>query len=98
MIWYDTRNDASSATSQLFYSFSMDGGRNFLINNQASPAFDQSPGYPTQNKLGDYIDIKSDIEVAHIIYAATFNDEQDVYYLFAEPILDEEVFADGFEN
>ncbi len=98
VIWYDTRNDPSSNTSQLFYSYSMDAGRNFLPNNAASPAFDQSLGYPTQNKLGDYIDMKSDMGGAHIAYAATFNGEQDVYYLYAEPTLLEDFFTDGFES
>lgn len=98
VIWYDTRNDATSSTSQVFYTFSNDRGQNFMPNMVATPAFDQSLGYPTQNKLGDYIDMKSDLDGAHIAYAATFNGEQDVYYLFAEPELTEEFFTDGFEN
>lgn len=98
VIWYDTRNDVSANTSQLFYAYSMDGGRNFLPNNEASVAFDHSLGYPTQNKLGDYIDMKSDNAGAHITYAATFNGEQDVYYLFAEAALPNQFFRDGFEG
>ncbi len=98
VIWYDTRNDTNNSTSELFYTYSVDAGQNFLPSVAASPAFDQSLGYPTQNKLGDYIDMKSDENGAHIAYAATFNGEQDVYYLFALPQLSEDFFRDGFEN
>jgi len=100
VIWNDTRNDASAETSQLFYTWSADGGESFAANQVASPAFDQSlgyPGTPPQRKLGDYYDMVSDNNGADIAYAATFNGEQDVYYLRAEPDV-EVILRDGFED
>ena len=100
VIWNDTRNDPTSETSQLFYTYSTDGGESFAENQVASPAFDQSlgyPGTPPQEKLGDYYDMVSDNQGADIAYAATFNGEQDVYYLRAEPQL-EVLLVDGFES
>ena len=38
-------------------------------------------GWPNQSKIGDYYDMISDELGAKIAYAATFNGEQDVYFL-----------------
>jgi hypothetical protein len=81
VIWNDTRNDPLSATSELFYSFSCDDGATWTSNIPVSPAFNQSLGYPQQNKLGDYYDMISDNAGASVAYAATFNGEEDVYFL-----------------
>ncbi len=80
-IWLDTRNDGTDGTSQLFYAYSKDFGENWLGNIPVSIAFDQSLGYPSQNKLGDYFDMVSDNEGVNIAYAATFTGGQDVYFL-----------------
>jgi len=85
VIWNDTRADPVSNHSELYYSFSNDGGQRFTPNQVASPQYDQSLGYPVQRKMGDYYDIVSDNGGAHIAYAATFNGEEDVYYLHATP-------------
>ena len=81
VIWNDTRNSPSASLSELHYSSSTDGGVTWTPNVAASPAFDHSLGYPQQNKLGDYYDMVSDDVGAHVAWAATFNGEQDVYYL-----------------
>lgn len=80
-IWNDTRNDPTVTFSELYYSFSVDGGLTWSANQAISPAFNHSLGYPQQNKLGDYYHMVSDISGADLAYAATFNGEQDVYYL-----------------
>jgi len=85
VIWNDTRADPISNHSELYYSFSNDGGQSFTPNQVVSPQYDQSLGYPVQRKMGDYYDIVSDNGGAHIAYAATFNGEEDVYYLNAKP-------------
>ncbi len=96
VIWNDTRNAGGDVDSELFYSSSTDGGQTWSANEAVSPAFDPLLGWPQQNKLGDYYDMVSTNDAAHVAYAATFNGEQDVYYL---RILTEEiVFADGFES
>jgi hypothetical protein len=51
------------------------------LNEALSPPFDPHVGWPQQEKLGDYYDMVSQDSVVHVAYAATFNGEQDVYYL-----------------
>jgi hypothetical protein len=43
--------------------------------------FDSHVGWPNQNKLGDYTHSISDNGGVNLAYAATFNGEQDVYFL-----------------
>lgn len=93
MIWYDTRSHQTielPRTSEVYYSYSYDGGLTFSKEQAISPKFYHSLGYPVQQKLGDYIDIVSDNGGAHIAYAATFNGGQDVYYVYARPSVHEE--------
>lgn len=80
-IWNDTRNDPGNFLSEVFYSFSLDAGQTWSVNIPVTPAFDPSLGYPQQNKLGDYYHMVSDNGGADLAYAATFNGEEDVYYL-----------------
>jgi hypothetical protein len=81
VIWNDTRNDPSTTYSELYYSTSSDGGESWSANVPLSIPFNHFLGYPQQNKLGDYYDMTADAVGAHVAYAATFNGEQDVYYL-----------------
>src|SRR5206468_454748 len=91
-VWYDTRNAANNTDSQLFYSFSMDGGVTWSANVAVSNPFNPFEGYPNQNKIGDYITIVSDATGGNVAYAATFNlnpnrsqHEEDVYYVRVSP-------------
>jgi hypothetical protein len=81
VIWNDTRNSGRANMSELFYSFSTDGGDTWSPNTELSPVFNSWIGWPQQNKIGDYYDMISDDVGAHLAWAATFNGEQDVYYL-----------------
>ncbi|MHC4219794.1 MAG: sialidase family protein [Planctomycetota bacterium] len=81
VVWNDTRNSGVDNISQLFYSFSTDGGATWSVNEPISGSFNSHLGWPQQNKLGDYYHLKSDKVGAHLAWAATFNFEQDVYYL-----------------
>ncbi len=80
-VWNDTRNTGKDYMSELFYAYSTDGGETWSKNVPVSPAFDSYIGWPRQDKLGDYYDMVSDELGAMVAYAATFNDEQDVYFL-----------------
>ena len=80
-VWLDTRNAANNTDSQLFYSNSTDGGDTWSSNIALSNSFNPFVGYPNQNKIGDYITIVSDNTGSNVAYAATFNGEEDVYYL-----------------
>ncbi len=81
VVWNDTRNATSGYDSELFYSFSTDGGLTWSVNEPISPAFDPNIGWPNQNKIGDYYEMVSDRLGADLAWSATFNGEQDVYYL-----------------
>jgi len=89
VLWNDTRNAFSQnpavVQSQLFFASSYDNGRSFTRNRPASPLFNQYLGYPQQDKLGDYYDLIGANDGSHLAWAATFNNEQDVYYLHAKP-------------
>ena len=80
-MWYDTRNAANNTDSQLFYSWSTDAGVTWSPNVAVSNSFNPFEGYPNQNKIGDYITIVSDNTGGNVAYSATFNGEEDVYYL-----------------
>lgn len=87
-VWNDTRNDATPSTptfSELRYSWSLDGGTTWAASEVVTPAFNHFLGYPQQNKLGDYYDMESDNAGADLAFAATFNGEQDVYYVRLTP-------------
>ena len=81
IIWNDMRDDSDGTMSAMFYSNSTDGGLTFSENVQVTPAFNSLIGHPNQDKMGDYYDMRSTNDAVHIAYAATFNGEQDVYYL-----------------
>lgn len=82
--WNDTRRSANNSLSELYYSWSGDGGLTWAANRPISPQFNQSLGYPQQNKMGDYIAMVSLDEGACIAYTATFNGEEDIYFVRAE--------------
>ena len=84
-VWLDTRNSGNNFDSQLFYSYSRDGGDTWSPNVAVSDLFDPSLGYPNQNKMGDYITIVSDNGGGNVAYAATFNSEEDIYYVRVAP-------------
>ena len=91
-VWFDTRNAANNTDSQLFYSYSTDGGVTWSPNVAVSDAFTPFEGYPNQNKIGDYITIVSDNTGGNVAYSATYNfnpsrgqHEQDVYFVRVSP-------------
>jgi hypothetical protein len=91
-VWLDSRNAANNIDSQLFYSYSTDGGGSWAPNVAVSDSFSPLEGWPIQNKIGDYITIVSDDTGGNVAYAATFNfnasrgqHEQDVYFVRVSP-------------
>ena len=85
-VWLDTRNAANNTDSQLFYSYSSDGGNTWSPNVAVSNSFNPFLGYPNQNKIGDYITIVSDNTGGNVAYTATFNNEEDIYYVRVAPV------------
>jgi hypothetical protein len=84
-VWLDTRNAANNTDSQLFYSYSTDAGMTWAPNVAVSSSFNPFLGYPNQSKLGDYLTIVSDNTGGNVAYAATFNGEEDIYYVRVAP-------------
>jgi len=82
-VWNDTRSTGGVNRSELYYAYSLDGGHTWSENTPVSPMFDSRLGLPASpfDSLGHYYHIASAVDAVHVIYAATFNGEQDVYYL-----------------
>src|SRR6202162_3828413 len=89
-VCYDTRNAANNTDSQLFYSFSTDGGVTWSANVAVSNSFNPFLGYPNQNKMGDYITIVSDNTGGNVAYAAFFFLEEDIHYVRVGPTAPQE--------
>ncbi len=87
VIWLDTRDNPGSNLSALYYSNSMDGGLTWSQNERLSDFFDPHVGWPQQDKMGDYFHMVSDSSGAMLAWAATFNNEQDVYYSYIAPTI-----------
>ncbi|MFK5855602.1 MAG: T9SS type A sorting domain-containing protein [Bacteroidota bacterium] len=86
-VWLDTRNapGINMFISELYYSYSIDQGVTWSVNEKLSEAFDPHVGWPNQNKMGDYFHMISDDNGAHLAWANTINGEQDVYYGYINP-------------
>ena len=91
-VWLDSRNAANNIDSQLFYSYSTDGGATWSPNVAVSNSFNPLEGWPIQQKIGDYITVVSDNSGGDVAYSATFNfntsrgqHEQDVYFVRVSP-------------
>ncbi|MCH8977855.1 MAG: exo-alpha-sialidase [Armatimonadetes bacterium] len=85
VVWNDTRSMGITSLSETFYSYSLDGGRTWSKNVAMTPLWNSHIGWPNQNKIGDYYDMVSDDTGAGLAYSATFNGEQDVYYIRIDP-------------
>src|SRR5262249_28177556 len=76
--------NSNNSFSQLYYCFSADGGLTWSSNYAVSPPFNHMigfPGTPPQQKIGDYLGMVSLDSGPCIAYSATFNGEEDVYFL-----------------
>lgn len=79
---FNSNRDApgNARLHKTYYTFSVDAGTTWSAAVEIGPQWDSYLGWPNQNKIGDYYDIRSDLVGAHLIYATTYNGEQDVYY------------------
>jgi Secretion system C-terminal sorting domain len=82
VIWLDTRDHPGTYISALYYSYSTDAGVTWSTNERLSDYFDPHVGWPNQDKMGDYFHMVSDSNGARLAWAATFNNEEDVYYSY----------------
>ena len=85
VVWNDTGLDANQTTPTTcvtMYSYSMDGGTTWTTPQQLTIPWKFGVGYPQQNKIGDYYHTISQNDGVHLAFSATFNNEQDVYYMW----------------
>jgi hypothetical protein len=82
VVWNDTRKYGALRYSEMVYTYSRDGGETWTPRVSVTPVFDTYLGWPQQNKLGDYYHMISLADGAGLAYAATYNGEQDVYYVW----------------
>jgi hypothetical protein len=81
-IWNDTRNGSDIYHSRVYYSYSLDDGDTWSENVAITPEWDSSVSWGgSDHKICDYYHMISDNDGIHLAYAATFNGEQDIYYL-----------------
>ena len=86
VVWSDTRNAATGTNdSELYYRYSEDQGETWSDEEILSLPFNPNLGYPQQDKMGDYFDLVSDNDFAHLAWANTINGGQDVYYTRISP-------------
>jgi len=85
VIWLDTRDDPGGLNSALYYSYSRNAGMTWSQNTRLSEQFDPHLGWPQQEKMGDYFDMVSSLDGAHLAWSNTLNGEQDVYYAYISP-------------
>lgn len=86
VIYLDTSAAAAGTVdSRLIYTWSDDQGDTWNDYEIISEQFDPTIGYPSQNKMGDYFDMKSDNDFAHLAWCNTLNGGQDVYYTRISP-------------
>jgi len=87
VFWFDTRNDSGHQVpwSELFYSFSTDGGTTWATSRRISEAFNTTIGWPVQQKIGDYMESVSEDAGASVVYPATFNGGQDLWFMRITP-------------
>lgn len=82
-VWNDSRAAGVDGTmTALYYSYSTDGGATWSANEQASPVWNSTLGWPNQQKIGDYYHMVSDVNGADLAWSSTLNNGgQDVWYL-----------------
>jgi len=81
VVWIDSLTGAVPNLGEIYYSSSSDGGLTWSDAVVVTPSFDSHVGFPGQNKMGDYFHMQSDLVGADLAFAATFNGEQDVFFM-----------------
>ncbi len=80
VVWLDTRDNPGTYLSSLYYSYSLNGGETWSINQRISDEFNPHTGWPQQQKMGDYFHMVSLVDGAYLAWSNTLNGEQDVYF------------------
>jgi len=85
-VWYDSPNPDDSGRTRVVYARSDDLGQTWSPPMVVTPKFDSHLGWPAERqRLGDYIHLRSDTLGANLVFAATYNDEQDIFFVRIGP-------------
>ena len=85
-VWYDSPDLEDAGRTRVAYATSSDGGVTWSVPLVVTPDFDSHLGWPAERRrLGDYIHPRSDTVGADLVFAATYNGEQDIYSLRIGP-------------
>lgn len=85
-IWYDSPDEEDPGRTRVVYASSDDLGETWSEPVVLSPEFDSHVGWPAErDRLGDYVHLRSDTLGANLAFAATFNGEQDIYFVRIGP-------------
>jgi hypothetical protein len=85
-VWYDSPDLDDPGRTQVAYASSNDKGSTWSSPIVISPQFDSHLGWPAErDRLGDYIHLRSDTLGANLVFAATTNGEQDIYFVRIGP-------------
>ncbi|MEE4271156.1 MAG: sialidase family protein [Thermoanaerobaculales bacterium] len=79
-VWYDSPDESDPGRTRVLYAASADQGDSWSEPVVVAPEFDSHTGWPAErDRLGDYIHLRSDTLGATLVFAATYNHEQDIY-------------------
>jgi len=85
-VWYDSPDLEEPGRTRVFYAFSGDRGATWSEPTVVAPEFDSHLGWPDERRrLGDYVHLRSDTLGADLVFAATFNGEQDIFFVRIGP-------------
>jgi hypothetical protein len=80
VVYNSTHESLNPQLSRTYTTSSGDGGTTWSTPVALTPQWDSWAGWPNQNKIGDYYDMSSDLVGADLVFAATLNGGQDVFY------------------
>jgi len=81
VVWTDTRESLNYRLGKVYYAWSDDGGTVWQGNTALTNQWDSHLGWPSQNKIGDYWDMESDLVGASLACATTLTGGQDAYHI-----------------
>jgi hypothetical protein len=85
-VWYDSHHLDEPGRTRVMYASSNDESSTWSPPIVVAPEFDSHLGWPDERRrLGDYIHLRSDTLGADLVFAATTNGEQDIYFVRIGP-------------
>ncbi len=81
VVWYDSPDENDPGRTKVLYASSNNRGETWSEPTLVASEFDSHLGWPDErDRLGDYVHLRSDTLGADLVFAATYNGEQDIYF------------------